>query len=361
MLDVQPRVQQVMVDQDDRRPVRDDRDSRRRNDRHEPPSAGRLNDYPMERPEHSDHRMPIQSTMRDVEPLPQTRRLPLEPQVRHPADEMPSSRAPPAGPRSNFDRRQQPPQKELFTGGGPPTRPIPGGPIHPSEQLQFREPRHPPAGSYHHQDPNHGRLNPPEPVIPKGPRERNAPFIPRGGPPGGVGGGISGNGGSGGGGSGTGSINIRGQAPTVSSAPPSAPAPAPRPLPSPVTERKIEMPPPVVGSGGPPAPAVDTTTNIHPDRMRTITSMSDPGPEPAPVQAAAPPPVPQSGPASPGPKPSSPPTGPARREDEQRNNRRRILNVQSHLAGESEARSDVRGRGGRRTTGSAATTPTASR
>ncbi|KAI5777624.1 transcription factor/nuclear export subunit protein 2-domain-containing protein [Geopyxis carbonaria] len=376
-------LQQIIQD-DDRRL------DRRRSDRGQDimgQQSGRLNDYP-ERLEHPEHRM----LDRKQDQIPQ-RQLP-EPthQLRHSQshDDL-SQRPPPVGPRANFDtrdnRRNQPQDRELFNGpqGNNQMRVPASGPNHLE---QFRDNRHPAPGSFHHQDPNHGRLNPPDTMIPKGPRDRNVPpFGPRGG-----------------------ALNIRGAAganvpnttqspsgsqqtsPSQSQAPPSRP-----PLPSPaldIPNRKIDMPPPVSErqshNSAPSTPTVDAP-GVHPDRLRAMGLTVPPPPPPQPpiqilkrenyntpsisstVNANPPPLGPRVG-SNPradlipnsmqhsnvpgggqGQKQDNPPTGPARRDgtgvDEARNNRRRIMNVQSHLGGDQEVVREIRGRGRRNGTG----------
>lgn len=386
---------QQMPDPDQRRLGRDERDGgRRRSDRHDPTTqqTGRLNDYSLDRPEISDRRMPIQEQpMRKPDAPPVPTRHAAESTIRHPAEDMLPQRAPPAGPRS-FDRRGQPSQKELFTGpqGGNQMRGPPSGPTHGHPSEQFREARHPASGNYHHQDPNHGRLNPPDPVIPKGPRDRNVPFGPRASGPGG--------------------LNIRGASQAAAqqaaaqavaaqiaqqqqSAPPPS-IPTTRQLPSPSMERKTEMPPPAgatdrISQSAPSASTVDTA-GIHPDRLKVMGVSSQQNPVgsqpqqqqqgargsnfpipniPSPINTQMLPLGPRSGPDNRTDSPisaqtptqkASPPTGPARRDDETRHHRRRILNVQSQLTqltGDEVGR-EIRGRAGRRG-GSSATTPTA--
>ncbi|KAI5809240.1 transcription factor/nuclear export subunit protein 2-domain-containing protein [Pyronema omphalodes] len=388
---------------------RDDRDGRRRSDRHDAMNqqqSGRLNDFPMDRPDVNDRRIPVQNEpIRKAEvPMVAPRHNNMDvPMRHHPAEEMMAGRAPPAGPRSNFDRRNQGPQKDLFSvPQGNQIRGPPSGPQHGHPSDQFRDNRHPGPGGYHpHQDPNHGRLNPPEPVIPKGPR--NVPFGPRGGGPGG--------------------LNIRGASQAAAQAAQQHQqqhqqqqhhqqqqnqhqqhsqvmqqqqpqpiqtvntGPGPRIIPTPSMERHIDMLPPNVDRGShsaPQTPTVEITTGIHPDRLK---AMSQGGPQqqqnipviqtsapgnanfsmphadaPSPVNAQSQ--LPPSGPRTddliinqPDSKAQQPPTGPARRDgDDARHQRRRILNVQSQLTGDEAGRELRGGRGGRRTTGT--TTPT---
>lgn len=104
--------------------------------------------------------------------------------------EEPHLQRPPAGPRADVERDRR--NRQQVESTGPPTPKdrdqrdlFPGAPIRapsgPSIQDHRDQQRHI-AVQPHHQDPNHGRLNPPDLIIPKGPRDRNPPHGPRGGP-----------------------------------------------------------------------------------------------------------------------------------------------------------------------------------
>lgn len=357
---------QQFIESDNRHPDRSD--SRRRSDRQDQlaQQTGRLNDYPVERPDSTDHRMQD----RNPDPLPQ--RHAAEPMPPRHAQEDMHARPPPAGPRGNFDQRdrrnqpvQPPPQqqqqkdRELFQGpqGGNQMRAPPSAPAHPSEQ--FRDNRHPAPGSYHHQDPNHGRLNPPELTIPKGPRGGNVPFAQRG------------------------SLNIRGASAAAAAAANqqqsqqqsagTAPSTPRTQLTSPVLDsgNKIDMPPPRperVSQSAPSTPAPEAPPGIHPDRLKAFESGQKQQPKPqhqAPQPARQTQPTPDRADRRPpsvdaGPsmssrvgRPNSPPppavpanaeplsTGPSRRDgqtDEARNQRRRITKLNQFLGGEDQSR-----------------------
>ncbi|PWW79019.1 hypothetical protein C7212DRAFT_275370 [Tuber magnatum] len=196
------------------------------------------------------------------------------------------SQRPPAAPRADVERERErrnrqegpptPKERDLLT-GAPPRGPS-GPPL-----SDFRETRHAPPVT--HQDPNHGRLNPPD-IIPKGPRDRSAPMGPRG------------------------NMNRVASSPALTPTagtqriPPNNPPGVPTPLPSPGLENK---PPSVVASADnkietqKPADNTGASTNgsdtagIHPDRLRNVVQNPQPLPPLLPPQPPQPPqPQPQS-------------------------------------------------------------------
>lgn len=184
--------------------------------------------------------------------------------------EEPHLQRPPAGPRADVERDRRNRQQVEATGPLTPKERdqrdlFPGAPIRapsgPSIQDHRDQQRHV-AVQPHHQDPNHGRLNPPDLIIPKGPRDRNPPHGPRGGPA------------------------RPSTGPQTPAAPgmriPSTPVGGVPPLPSPNEKLMItlpaEKPEQKQSLSTPSTPGVDTT-GIHPDRLRAMGVSEGPGPK----------------------------------------------------------------------------------
>lgn len=181
-------------------------------------------------------------------------------------EESPHLQRPPAGPRADVERdrrnRQQvesgpqtPKERDLFTA---PIR-APSGPSIPDH----RDQRHVPI-QQHHQDPNHGRLNPPDLIIPKGPRESNPPHGPRRGQvwvaPGVQSQSIPGPGGPG-----------RILTTPIGVQPLSSPSDKPMPLNLPNDKFEGSQ----QSRSAPSTPGVDIS-GIHPDRLRAMTGLEAP-------------------------------------------------------------------------------------
>ncbi|KAL7272481.1 THO2 plays a role in transcriptional elongation [Rhizina undulata] len=263
-------------------------DGRRRSDRLEPPSHMQP---PLERSEqlmHQDWPRMADRKMMDQPPPP-------------PRQEEHQQR-PPAGPRADVERDRRirqndptpstPKDRELFSNN---QMRAPSGPA--IQQDGYRDNRH-----VHHQDPNHGRLNPPELIIPKGPRERNLPIGPGGhGPPHGIHGSRGRN-----------APGNQQQLPMrITSGPPILQQSQSTPLPSP-SERDARnsistQPPPTAPSADKVGQSAPTTpvdiAGIHPDRLRAMgvnqQAGSAQGPSQGSAQPASHPPQQQQPPSQP--------------------------------------------------------------
>lgn len=187
---------------------------------------------------------------------------------------------PPAGPRADVERDRR--NRQQVESTGPPTPKerdqrdlFPGAPIRapsgPSIQDHRDQQRHV-VVQPHHQDPNHGRLNPPDLIIPKGPRDRNPPHGPRGGLV---------------------RASTGPQTPTVSgmriattSVGGGGPSTLPSPGEKPTIPLPIEKPEQKQSLSTPSTPGVDTA-GIHPDRLRAMGVSEGSGPKPPAMSANA--------------------------------------------------------------------------